>query len=113
MKKLLILFGVAVMLICVGLSGCVDSQSLSSEEQRFVGTWDMEGMESPVIFHSNSQISGFFGEEFEIKDGKLVILKRFAGVYRQESYNYTFSNNDTKLILININREDTHYLIKH
>lgn len=113
MKKLLILFGVAVLLICVGLSGCFDRQSLSSEEQRFVGTWDMEGMGSPVIFHSNGQISGFFGEEFEIKDGKLVILKRFAGVYRQESYNYTFSNNDTKLILININREDTHYLIKH
>jgi hypothetical protein len=112
MKKHLILFGVAVLLSGIVISGCFESQSLSSEEKRFVGTWNMDGMESPVTFHSNGEISGFFGEEYEIKDGKLVILKRFAGGYRQESYNYTFSNNDTRLILINIKTEVTHKLIK-
>jgi hypothetical protein len=49
MKKLLILFELAVLLICVGLSGCFDSQSLSSEEQRFVGSWIMEGMANDFI----------------------------------------------------------------
>ncbi len=110
MNKYLFICVLSVIFTDIVFSGCVES--LSSEEQRFIGSWIMEGMESPVTFHSNGEISGFFGEEYEIEDGKLVILKRFAGGYRQESYNYTFSNNDTRLILNNIKTGVTHTLNK-
>jgi hypothetical protein len=112
MNKHTFLYVLSAIFTGIVFSGCIESQSLSGEEQRFVGSWIMEGMESPVTFHSNGEISGFFGEEYEIEDGKLFILKRFAGGSRQESYNYTFSDNDTRLILINIKTGVTHTLNK-
>lgn len=101
---------ISVLLICIGLSGC--TENLSSEEQRFVGTWKMEGMETTITFYSNGGISGFLGDEYEVKDGKFVILTRYAGTTKRELYDYTFSNNDTRLILINIDTEVVHTLIK-
>jgi hypothetical protein len=112
-KSILAVVGIIGLIICVGFSGCFESNNQSNEEQRFVGTWIMEGMETTVTFYSNGVISGFFGDEYEIKDAKLILLSRFAGTTKQESYNYSFSNNDTRLILININTEVIHTLIKH
>jgi hypothetical protein len=111
-KNILTVVGITILIICVCLSGCFESDSQSDEEQRFVGTWNMEEMETTVTFYSNGVIGGFFGDEYEIKDDKLIILSRFAGTIKQESYDYSFSNNDTRLILININTEVKHTLIK-
>lgn len=112
MKAYLFISWVSIFLVCIGISGCFEGDELSNEEKRFIGTWDMTGLESPVIFHSNGELDGFVGEEFEVTDGKLAVLKRFAGGYRQELYTYTFTHNDTKLILININSDITHTLTK-
>ena len=112
MNKNLLICEISVLLVGIFLSGCFESQSQSSEEQRFIGTWIMEEMETTITFYSNGGMNGVFGDEYEIKDGKFVISTRFAGGYKQELYNYTFSNNDTRLILININTEVTHTLIK-
>jgi hypothetical protein len=112
MNPNLLIFGMFVLLVCTSLSGCFESETQSSEEQRFVGTWMMEGMENTITFHSDGSISGAFGDKYEIQDSKFVILTRFAGGYNQEFYNYAFSNNDTRLILININSGVTHSLIK-
>ncbi|KYK23783.1 hypothetical protein AYK24_00690 [Thermoplasmatales archaeon SG8-52-4] len=110
MKKYLILHLVIVMFIGIFLSGCSESQSI--EEQRFVGTWIMEEMETTITFYSNGEIKGVFGDKYEIKDGKFVILTRFAGGYNQEFYSYSFYNNDTRLTLTNIETEVIHNLIK-
>ncbi len=110
MNKKLLIFGIAALLICIGLSGCFEGQS--SEEQHFVGTWDMEGMETTITFSSNGAMSGFFVGDYEVKDDKLVTSSRYAGTVKKESYNYTFSNNDTRLILIHLNTKVIHTLIK-
>jgi hypothetical protein len=114
-KKKLIICEISVLLIVIILSGCVESQNneeLNNEKQRFVGSWIMEGMETPITLYTNGEISGLTGDEFDIKEGKFVILRRFAGGYLSELYNYSFSNNDTKLVLINIDTEVRHYLVK-
>jgi len=113
MKKQLMIIGIIVILLTVGLSGCTETNSLSEEEKRFVGSWIMQGQEDIITFYSDGGMSGSFGgDKYEIKDGKLVILTKISGGYTQELYNYSFSNNDTKLILINININIIHTLIK-
>lgn len=109
-KSIFCFVSIIILLHCI--SGCFEEEELNNEENRFVGKWDMVGLESQVIFYSNGELSGFVGEEFKIIDGELAILKRFAGGYKQESYNYNFSNNDTKLILVDIDSGVTHTLIK-
>jgi len=112
MNKHLFICVISLILVSIIISGCFESQSLSSEEQRFVGTWIMEGIESPIIFYPNGDINGFIGNEFKVEDGKFVILSRYAGGYIQEFYDYIFSDNDTRLILTNINTEVIHTLNK-
>ena len=43
MNRYLIVLGIAVLLICVGLGGCNEQTGMSSEENKFVGTWENEG----------------------------------------------------------------------
>ena len=114
MRKKLIIIGVIVLLITVGLSGCTETNNLSAEQQKFVGTWIMQGPETIVTFYSNGKMSDDLGggDKYEIKDGKLIILTTIPGGYKQDLYNYSFSNYDTKLILININTNIEHTLIK-
>ncbi len=108
-----ILFLVVVLLV-VGLSGCEELNigSGNSEETRFVGTWKTTSHDSyyPIsgfenvtyIFFSDGTASySTSGVDFpgtwELKDGKLVAI---LGMY--EVYDYYFSENDTKLILVPI-----------
>ena len=57
MYKNLIIIGIAVLFICVVLSGCNeredDSQSQSSEEKRFFGTWENQNynLSSSYLFN--------------------------------------------------------------
>ena len=104
------IFLIFFMIICISLSGC--SEELNTEEKRFVGTWKMEEMDTTITFNSNGVISGLFGDEYEIKDDKLIILSRFAGTTKQEFYHYNFSDNYTKVVLLNIDTSVVHTLIK-
>ena len=112
MNKNLLIWGILFLLFVLVFSGCFESQSQSSEEKRFVGTWDMEGTKVIVKFFSNGEMDAVLGDKYEVKDGKLAILSKFAGGYTQVLYDYTFSNNDTRLVLINIDTEVIHNLIK-
>ena len=112
MKKQLIIIGIIVLLITVGLCGCTETNSLSAEEKKFVGTWIMQGPETIITFYSDSRMGGDLGQKYEIKDGKLIILTEISGGYKQELYNYSFSDNETKLILIDINTNIEHILKK-
>jgi hypothetical protein len=112
MNKNLLIWGILFLLSVLVFSGCIESQSLGSEENLFVGTWEMKGTEKTVIFYSDGGMNVVFGDKFEVKDDQLVILSRFAGGYTQEFYDYTFSYNDTRLVLVNIDTEVVHSLIK-
>jgi hypothetical protein len=48
MNKNLLICGILFLLVVLVLSACIESQSQSSEEMRFVGTWDMEGTEVTI-----------------------------------------------------------------
>ena len=112
MKRQQVIIGIIVLLIIGGLSGCTETNNLSAEEKKFVGTWIMQGRETIITFYSNGRMSGDLGQKYEIKEGKLAILTEIPGGFKQELYNYSFSNNDTKLILIEVNINIEHILIK-
>ncbi len=87
MKKQLILFAVAILLIVVCLSGCSENR-----DQRFVGTWEsVSGGE--LTFFSDGECS--IGT-WEVKEGKLVIDINTGG---RIVYTFSFSDNNTKLSL--------------
>jgi len=111
MKKQLLLFGIVVLLVCVGLSGCNQiSNTLNSDKSKFVGTWKTDiknqygvgNYTDTYIFFSDGTLSTtYLGSgsvnipgSWEIKDGKLVLT-----VMVQAVYNYSFSNNDHTLTL--------------
>jgi hypothetical protein len=97
MKKQLVIVGTAVLLLVVGLSGCNELNPLSSEEDRFVGTWK-QNKEYGIGFTLFSDGTGSWqsvSTTWELKDGKFTIY--FSGVYL--IYNYEFSNNYQTLSL--------------
>lgn len=111
MNKHQIIILVAVLLVVVGLSGCIDTESdtskekeLNTEESKFVGTWitNVSGMSFNLtsVFFSDGTGSTHFGEmTWEIKDGKLVI--HTPGV-TTEVYEYLFTDNETKIHLTHL-----------
>ena len=112
MNKKLIIFGVAVLLICVGLSGCNElTGGQSSEEQKFVGTWKSDNPSAPHALAGISKIDffsdgtftsgGFLAGVYDIKDGKLVLtMGEGALVF---PFDYYFSNSGNRLTLIDTN----------
>ena len=112
MNKNILIWAIMVLIVIMFFSGCFENQTQSSEEMRFVGTWDMDGTEVTIKFYSNGEMDSVLGDKYEVKDGKLAILSKFAGGYTQVLYDYSFSNNDTKLVLINLDTEVVHSLIK-
>lgn len=113
MNNKLIILGVAILLISVGLlSGCEEIDvGLSNEEKRFVGDWEYVGTVGGVgdmVFFSDGTYSGGYGNEFEVKDGKLVIIRSDGYQY---AFDYIFSNNDNNLTTI-IDNLNCHYIRK-
>ena len=101
MKKHLIV--IVVLLLVVGLSGCSELNSLSSGDDKLIGTWESK-TETLTFFSggewigSGSWFSGLNGK-YEIKDGKLVISYTIEGTIFLDVYSYSFCNNDTTLTL--------------
>ena len=117
MRKITILV-IALMVISVGfLSGCneSDGDSQSSEENRLVGTWKADNIYTTlgktVTFFSDGTcstsdilpISGLRGV-WEIKDDKLVITHQHSII--NSTYDYYFSENNSKLHLKNVGGEN-------
>jgi hypothetical protein len=105
MKKQILIVGIIVLFICVGLSGCTETNNLSAEEQKFVGTWTcIEGVAEGFRFTCFSDGTGISGGNsddatftWSLKDGKYVV--DYDKVSFHNSYNYSFSNNDRQLTL--------------
>jgi hypothetical protein len=111
MNKHLITLGIAVLLICVGLSGCNESNnSFKSDEDRIIGTWVIseiyEGSTRTVtyIFSSDKtyEVIGTYKEGTESSNGTWKILDYKLVVTiegRTQTGNYKFSNNDKTLTI--------------
>ncbi len=125
MSKKLIIIGVAVLLVCVGLSGCFESNNgdyISSEENRFVGTWiaSEESSEkllgTTITFYSDRNVhlewsdEAVLGGTYEIKDEKLTINLVDGEVIKL--YNYSFSNNNQYLTISSIDNTKITLYIK-
>ena len=107
MKKHLIILSVALLLICVGLSGCNENNPLASEESRFVGTWQgtsvimgTSGGNAAITFLSDGTFSLSLSMmpgsgTWDIKDNKLV-LTGAGGIL---TFSYVFSSSDKALTL--------------
>ena len=104
MKKVTILL-IALMVISVGfLSGCNEASNiLSGEKNKFVGTW--KGSYFSITFFSDGSCSySSLGAIWDIKDEKLVItIGNNELVY---SYDYYFSDDNTKLHLKSAGEDD-------
>jgi len=105
MKKKLVIIGIAVLLICVGLSGCNEENNhLAGDESKFVGTW-RESDYNQLIFYSNG--TGLFNNfltTWEIKDGRIILY--LSDVQGNLTSNYAFSNNDNTLTLFDTGSGD-------
>ena len=104
MRKIVKLLVISI-LISVGLiSGCAETNNSSSdEEEKFVGTWEAYSESSiSMTFNSDGTFSqvtpfGLIVRNWEVKDEKLVLTGETDS--ETSSYNYYFSENDTKLHL--------------
>jgi len=104
MNKHLIVLGIAVLLICVGLSGCEELNTENdgntvSQSDRFIGTWKNEGNSYEIITLFSDGACSYLGISgfWELKDGKLVLDLYTSGL--TITYDYYFSEEYTKLNL--------------
>jgi len=109
MTKNLIVVAIAVLLICVGFSGCNEQ---SSEESKFLGTW-IDDTGETTIFHENGTTTSILGDlqgtgTWKLENDRLIIT--FQGLIL--TFDYSFSNNDETLTLINVDTGLTFVNIK-
>ena len=113
MKKKLIIFGIIVLLVCVGLSGCEENTS-KLDEERIIGKWVGSELfqgstrNITIIFLSNKtfETEGTYQGEtiigsgtWKIVDDKLVI-DITEPTKNTSSSDYNFSNNSNTLTII-------------
>jgi len=112
MNKHLLILGIAVLLICIGLSGCTnednsqDGTDASNDLAKFVGIWVCEESGAIYIFSSDGAFSfDAPGEEnegtYEVNDEKLWFTYTFPPELEGEveGFDYSFSDNDTTFII--------------
>ena len=125
MKKLLELIGILSLLGCIVLSGCNQISNLFlSDEDKIVGTWTTDDiwMEVPTTleFFSNGSVSAAIvleTIEFTINDGKWnmkegTLTLDIGDLISETTYSYQFSDDNTKLTLIENQKNDTLILTK-
>jgi len=98
LKKQLVIIGITLVLLAVGLTGCIDDKS------KFVGTWTEVNSVPPdsfIIFSDGTIVTPDGSGTWELKDGKLVMIATEQGQTITSVYNYTFSNNDNTMTLTN------------
>ena len=110
MKKELLIAALIVVLLIVGLSGCIgetdnkktensSTDELSTEESRFVGTWESIGW-TITFFSDGKYTSGADLKVWELKDGKLLLYTNYPE--SAATFDFVFSDNDTMLTLISL-----------
>ena len=118
MKKQLIFFGMGVILLAVGLSGCLGSVEEIAEIDKFVGIWNQQAAE---LWHELAEIPTitFFSNRtfttnkntsraYKLEEEKLVLT--FDDEGRTLSFSYQFSDANKKLYLIDSNEIAAEYI---
>ena len=111
MNKNLIIFGIAVLLVCITLSGCNESNnSFKSDEDKITGTWVI----TDVYENSTLTITYSFlaNNTYIVTRTYLDDILNFNGIWRivdnklvvtiegeTQTGNYKFSNNDKTLTI--------------
>jgi hypothetical protein len=129
MKKQLVVIGIIVLLVCVGLSGCTNN-SLDTEKNKFVGTWNTAITESNtrmflfipcefITFYSNGTFRFGFPSllsidigSWDINDGKFIFEEESMFPQQQFDCTYQFSNNDRTLTITYIDGKITSILTR-
>jgi hypothetical protein len=117
MKKQLAIIGIIALLVCVGLSGCQESNLSNLDKDKFVGTWNgtvpaFGTDEKTFILFSNNTFAIRtlnLNGTWEIIDGKLVFPVDEGG---QLIYSYIFSNNDRTLTITEVKTGDSSVLTR-
>jgi len=100
MKNHLVVVGIAVLLIFVGLSGCINE---TGERSKFFGTWISEDGYFIYTFYSDGtgKFTGYYDENksaiWEIGDGKLTIISDDGHNININAY---YFSNDDKMLTI-------------
>jgi hypothetical protein len=94
MKKQLVIIGFVALLIFVGINGC---SSLTSDKDKFVGTWKTSlGVTSVLFSDGTCTIAGVSGT-WDVKDNMLIIV--LANLPTQSTFSYAFSDSDKTVTL--------------
>jgi outer membrane lipoprotein SlyB len=98
-KKQLVIIGITLVLLAVGLTGCIDDNS------KIVGTWTAVNTvpsDFLTIFSDGTIVkSDGSSGTWELKDGKVVMVVTEQGQTITSVYDYTFSNNDNTMTFTN------------
>jgi hypothetical protein len=115
MKKHLLKLVIVVLFISViWLSGCDEiGNPLSGDESKFIGTWHSESdLDIYTMIFFSDGTGSFIGLStlWELKDGKLVIIT--AGEEMTLTYDYSFSDDDNTLTVIDVSSGRSRVYIK-
>jgi hypothetical protein len=97
MKTQVIIIGIVALFMCAGLSGC---NSLSSDKDKFVGTWKASNGVTSVLFSDGTCTVASVSGTWQIKDKMLVIV--LANLPTQSTFSYAFSNDDKTVTLTEV-----------
>jgi hypothetical protein len=119
MKKQLHIFGITLLLLTIGLSGCTDNNlSSKSNEEKIIGKWKATFPNTNVTPISNFYINGSFlvtiaGQTawatYAMTDDTLAFSVQ--GSSETTTLEYTFSNNDNRLTCIEVDGDGEYALL--
>ena len=102
MKKELLLVGISLLLLCIGLVGCVKDQipNEGSDWTKFLGTWNNNEQGISITFFTDGiATTNNTNYTWDVEEGNLIL--RNLSLSSQFMYTYAFSNNDQTLTLTN------------
>ena len=106
MNKKFIILSIILLFLLMGLSGCYDrgGVTLKGDEDRIVGTWVTDSPYDTLTFTASGKCKKFtYDGTWEIEDEKLIIVYEMRSKPIENTYQYSFSDNNSTLTLININ----------
>ena len=102
MKRYVHIFIVAVtFIIIVGLCGC--DEQVDTETSRFMGSWENQLTGDLYTFSADgSMVVGYFTGEYILENQTITMTYGPFDAQSIYTYNYTFSEDDTKLTLTEV-----------
>jgi hypothetical protein len=114
MGNRLVIIGIAVLLICIVLSGCNENSNKNDNIGKFIGEWEGTSLflnnisNVKFTFYDDNTAKQISNEthphwfDYEIDEKCLYLLFQEFPEIDAICYNYEFSNNNNTLILTNV-----------